>query len=485
MPRNKATALQRPKFQQAIFATHGEGARSCSSRPINLMQSITRRATFNSLHARTEVVARRVANLLKTGKATGLTPAGIVAFTFTDKAAAELKERIVTRCREELGDIVGMAEMYVGTIHGYCLDLLKSEVPEYLKYGVLNEVQQTLLVDRSSRASGLTASTDLNGAALHRFTDTSRYVAALGILREARLNDKKLKGVSVVDGLKLYQALLAEKRYLDYSAIMVEAVRAIAQDKPLQKRLAARIKHVIVDEYQDVNPIQECIVKLLHDLGAHICIVGDDDQTIYQWRGSDITNITSFAARYPKVQKVRLQENFRSSKGVVETARDFISQNTKRLAKAMIPTNAQPFETGDIVALALDDPKAEAEFIAGTVKQLRGIAFQDGDRTRGLSYSDCAILLRSVKANADPIVSALKTAGIPAIIIGMNHLFETPEASRPPIFATNGSANCARNSRSRPCSFNRRKWRTLNVSARVRMFRFTGTIPISSRASTL
>ena len=79
---------------------------------------------------KTEVVARRVANLLKTGKGTGLVPANIVAFTFTDKAAAELKERIVTRCREELGDIIGMAEMYVGTIHGFCLDLLKTEVPD-------------------------------------------------------------------------------------------------------------------------------------------------------------------------------------------------------------------------------------------------------------------------------------------------------------------------------------------------------------------
>jgi DNA helicase-2/ATP-dependent DNA helicase PcrA len=346
---------------------------------------------------KTEVVARRVANLLNTGTADGLTPASIVAFTFTDKAAAELKERIITRCREELGDIVGMAEMYVGTIHGFCLDLLKTEVPEYLKYGVLNEVQQILLVDRNSRASGLTTVTDLNGASLAKFTDTSRYVTALGILREARLNDKKLKGISVVDGLKLYQALLREKRYLDYSAIMVEAVRAISQDTSLQHRLAARIKHVIVDEYQDVNPIQECIVKLLQDLGAYLCVVGDDDQTIYQWRGSDITNITSFATRYPKVQQVRLQENFRSSAGVVETARDFIGQNTKRLPKAMVPTQAQPFEAGDIVALGLESPQAEAKFIVDTLKQLRGIAFKDGDRTRGLSYSDCAILLRSVK----------------------------------------------------------------------------------------
>jgi len=89
---------------------------------------------------KTEVVARRVANLLKSG----LKPANIVAFTFTDKAAAELKERIVTRCREELGEIHGLAEMYIGTIHSFCLDLLTAEVPKYLKFDVLNEVQQAL-----------------------------------------------------------------------------------------------------------------------------------------------------------------------------------------------------------------------------------------------------------------------------------------------------------------------------------------------------
>src|SRR5262245_2415609 len=96
---------------------------------------------------KTEVVARRVASLLRNG----LAPRNIVAFTFTDKAAAELKERIVTRCREELGEIHGMAEMYVGTIHAFCLELLKSEVPKYLKYDVLNEVQQSLFIDRHSK----------------------------------------------------------------------------------------------------------------------------------------------------------------------------------------------------------------------------------------------------------------------------------------------------------------------------------------------
>lgn len=105
---------------------------------------------------KTEVVARRVVQLLTPGRAATLLPRNIVAFTFTDKAAAELKERIITRTREALGAIPGMAEMFVGTIYAFCLELLKSESPRYLKYEVLNEVQQTLFVDRHSKASGLT-----------------------------------------------------------------------------------------------------------------------------------------------------------------------------------------------------------------------------------------------------------------------------------------------------------------------------------------
>src|SRR2546426_8122896 len=122
---------------------------------------------------KTEVVARRVANLMSpvAQGGGGCIPENIVAFTFTDKAAAELKERIHERCREALGNVTGLAEMYVGTIHGYCLELLKSEVPAYMKYEVLNEVQQVLFVDRNSRASGLTQSTTTDGAMLKRYTD--------------------------------------------------------------------------------------------------------------------------------------------------------------------------------------------------------------------------------------------------------------------------------------------------------------------------
>jgi DNA helicase-2/ATP-dependent DNA helicase PcrA len=173
---------------------------------------------------KTEVVARRVVHLLTPGRPDSLRPANIIAFTFTEKAAAELKERIVTRTREALGDLPGLAEMFVGTIHAFCLELLKSESPKHLKYEVLNEVQQGLFVDRSSSKSGLTTSTDLTGAALKRYKDTAHYVTALSILREAERVDPQLSGCSLLAGLASYERLLEEKSYLDYSSILEEAV---------------------------------------------------------------------------------------------------------------------------------------------------------------------------------------------------------------------------------------------------------------------
>jgi DNA helicase-2/ATP-dependent DNA helicase PcrA len=378
---------------------------------------------------KTEVVAWRVVNLLKNGA----TPSNIVAFTFTEKAAAELKGRIITRCQEGLGQVNGMAEMYVGTIHAFCLELLKSEVPQYLKFDVLNEVQQGLFIDRHSKKSGLTTSTDLNGIPLRRYLDTKYYLDATTILREANTNAKLLRNCAVFSGLDAYRVLLDEKRYFDYSAIMEAAVGALTNDQPLRRRLSERIRYVIVDEYQDVNPIQEQIVSLLKGLGPSICVVGDDDQTIYQWRGSNVNGILRFSQRYSLVTSIKLEENFRSSRGVVEVARAFIEQNSERLEKRMQPTNVQDYEEGDIVALAFANPEQEARHIANSITALKGVAIKDpteGEprRMRGISWSDMAILLRSVRANAGPITRALDAVGIRYVIVGMNGLFDTAEA---------------------------------------------------------
>lgn len=379
---------------------------------------------------KTEVVARRVATLLKPKNAGGggCKPENIVAFTFTEKAAAELKERIHKRCTEALGDIVGLAEMYVGTIHGFCLDLLKGEIPAYMKYEVLNEVQQVLFVDRHSKASGLTQSTTLANQTLRRYVDTRNYVSCLSILREDAIHEPdKIENNSVADHLPMYEALLHSKGYLDYSGILKEAAHALRSHQGLRARMAGRVKHVIVDEYQDVNPVQEAVVEELHKLGASVCVVGDDDQTIYQWRGSDVRNILNFETRYQGVTQVRLEENFRSSEGVVAVARDFISGVVRRLSKEMKQTGAQAFEAGDIVALGFDSPEQEAAHIARSCLELRGVAIRDDDKDRGMSWSDMAILLRSVRRDGQPIMDALDAAGVPYVITGMDNLFEKPE----------------------------------------------------------
>lgn len=380
---------------------------------------------------KTEVVAQRVVSMLrpKNEGGAGCAPENIIAFTFTNKAAAELKERIHTRCHEAFGRVNGLAEMYVGTIHGYCLELLKFEVPAYMKYEVLNEVQQALFIDRHSRTSGLTSGTTLNGTFLKRYTDTRHYISALSILREDRVVDPALlDGNSIVAGLSSYEYLLHEKGYLDYSGILKEAVKELHSNLGLRQRLTERIRHVIVDEYQDVNSIQEAVVRELATLGANICVVGDDDQTIYQWRGSDVRSILNFEQRYENVIQVKLEENFRSSEGVVAVARDFIRQLQRRLPKEMKTTEAQDFEGGDIVALSFDSPVDEAQYIAQSCLSLHGVAIREGNKARGISWSDMAILLRSVRRDGAVIMEALNTARIPFVITGMDNLFSTPEA---------------------------------------------------------
>lgn len=378
---------------------------------------------------KTEVVAQRIAHLL-TRRRGRMKPSNIVAFTFTNKAAAELKERVLLRTAEALGGRMhGFAEMYVGTIHGFCQDLLKTEVPKYLKFEPLDTVRQRLYIDRNSRTTGLTTSFANNGRELRRYIDTDRYSAATAALREDAPSQTSLSACSVAkDGLPLYKEKLEQDGYFDFSAMLEAAVHELDHSSDLREALAARIKYVVVDEYQDVNPIQERLIRHLYDLGAGLCVVGDDDQTIYQWRGSSVKNIITFASRYPNVKQIRLEHNFRSTDGIVETANAFIERIDDRLPKSMKFGGSQRHQTGDIVALSFESPEDEADYIVRTLQHLHGLEFDTGSGRRGLAWSDMAILLRSVKNNGAPIAKALTQVNIPFIVGGIADLFDTPEA---------------------------------------------------------
>jgi DNA helicase-2/ATP-dependent DNA helicase PcrA len=377
---------------------------------------------------KTQVLAQRIVNILSQKEKT-VSPKNIVAFTFTEKAAGELKDRVYRLCHEQLGEVLGLADMYVGTIHGFCLELLQTYLYKYLKYSVISEVQQRLLIDRNSKKSGLTDLQTHDGKPLNRWKDSGLYQTILKNLREAEI-DKNILPTTHPTCLALnkYTDLLHEHRYLDYSMILTEAVDALKSDTKLQAKITDRIKYLIVDEYQDVNPLQERLIQLLHGLGANLCVVGDDDQTIYQWNGSDIQNIVTFSQRYPTVTQIALDDNFRSSPGIVATAERVVQHNTGRLIKAMKSSGSQVYANGDLLALEFADPAAEALWIAEKIQAMVGTPFSEkGLPQRGLSWSDCAILLRSVSASADEIVAALRTAAIPFVVKGMKGLFDTDE----------------------------------------------------------
>jgi len=388
---------------------------------------------------KTEVLAQRIANILSQP---GVRPANVIAFTFTEKAAAELKERIHRTVTAKLPGIVGIAEMYVGTMHGFCLDLLQTYIPETFKYGVLTDITQQLLIDRETNKSGFnTAVKTVQGVEQHlkRYTDTRVFKGALSVLQEDAV-DFGLVPPETTASLAKYKAFLADKRYFDYTSMMVEAVGFLERsqtatildtaEQSLRDHVENDIRYVIVDEYQDVNPIQERLVARLVHFGANLCVVGDDDQTIYQWRGSDVQNILTFDHRYAGVRAIRLEENFRSSKGIVELGRSVAERldSVERLPKKMIAAGHQTWERGDMLTLQFENPSEEAQWIVERIVELQGMPFTDrpGAVQRGLSWSDCAVLFRSVK-DADDLVGELKRRDIPFIIKGLARLFDAIE----------------------------------------------------------
>ncbi len=378
---------------------------------------------------KTQVISERIVNTLHTRAAEGITPASIVAFTFTEKAAAELKDRIHRLCREQLGTDRGLGAMYIGTIHGFCLNILQ-EPPLYrfLKYQVLSDIHQRLFIDRNSKRSGLTRTPLLASGNLRRWIDSKLYQQVLSIRSEAELDESQIPpGVDAA--LAQYRQLADGSRYLDYTTILTEALNALRTHSKLRNTLANRLRYLIVDEYQDVNPLQEQIIREIFGLCGNICVVGDDDQTIYQWRGSDVNNIITFADRYPNVEIVPLNRNFRSSQAVVEAARQIIERLPTRLPKAMESSATQPTNRGDILALEFSDIGEEAEWIITKIQQIYGTQYFDKPdaEVRGLTYSDISVLFRSVRNDAKPLVQALDRAGIPYIVGGMDGLFDTPE----------------------------------------------------------
>ena len=384
---------------------------------------------------KTQVISQRIANILQQP---GVAPRNVIAFTFTEKAAAELKDRIHGILEGEGVGTEGIAEMYIGTMHGYALDLLQRLVPETFKYSVLTEITARLFVDRNSQRSGLARCPTLPPAkqkTLWRYKDSKLYLQAMSVLREDEV-DWDLVPPGVVGSSDAYLGLLHKSAHFDFTEMISLAAQFLEgqgdeDENAVQRHIREDIRYVVVDEYQDVNPLQERLVRGLTQFGANLCVVGDDDQTIYQWRGSEVSNIVTFRDRYDGVRQVTLADNFRSSHGVVEVGRSVaeLIPDGHRLPKAMVAAGHQGYARGDLLALEFPDEAAEAAWICDRIQAMRGLVFQDtaASAPRGMSWSDFAVLFRSVAGDAGPLVEEMRLRDIPYVVKGLNRLFDSPE----------------------------------------------------------
>lgn len=357
---------------------------------------------------KTGVVTRRIINILQSKP--DILPENIVAFTFTRRAAEELKSRIYELAKQELGNTHGFANMYVGTIHGFCIKMLQEYISEFQKFTVLDEIHTKLFVERYYDECGMQ---DLD---LKKYIETGLFINVMNILNENWFEQDKWDDITRIAFGKYKDKLYFEKKF-DYSLILQEMINQLENNDEFAQAIRDKVKFLTVDEYQDTNPIQEKLIEILKGVGANICVVGDDDQTIYQFRGSDAQNILTFQDRYQIKHYIVLDENYRSTEGIVDVAGKVIANNNNRLSKIMKSSCKTLYDLGDIVYEEWEDTEQEYKFIANQMEKLHDI---------GVPYSEMAVLLRKKKISAQ-IADKLKEYGIPYVVEGMNELFDTKE----------------------------------------------------------
>lgn len=357
---------------------------------------------------KTGVVTRRIINILKSNP--DILPENIVAFTFTEKAAEELKSRVYKYGEAVLGNTKGFANMYIGTIHGFCLKMLQEYIVQFQKFTVLDEIKTKLYIEKNYNFCGMP---DLG---LKIYTETNLFLSVISTLNENWFERDKWdeKTRAAVDK---YKDTFYRKNYFDYSLIMQEMLNQLENNKDFADIILSKIKYLTVDEYQDTNPIQERLIHFIKQGGCNLCIVGDDDQTIYQFRGSDPENILTFRERYGINKYIVLGTDYRSSEAIVDIGKRVIVNNEKRLPKVMESGKLVKYEEGDTVYREFNECDEEYEFIAKRIKALHD---------SGIKYSEMAVLLRKRKHGPD-IAKMFDEYEIPYIIEGVNELFSTAE----------------------------------------------------------
>lgn len=395
---------------------------------------------------KSRTLAFRIARLV----AEGNDAAGIVAFTFTEKAADSIKLR-VSQALERAGlppTLVG--RMFIGTIHSYCQDVLTRIDARYRQFDVLDENRLKLYLISRYPALGLHRVRDARGVHGRRpgYFETINAVAdAWKTMNDemATVNDVAAAATGAPDQelanvLSELRTRLDTDEFIDFSLMIRLVVDALAEAQPAAERAVASLQHLMVDEYQDVNEAQERLIQQLHARSETLFVTGDDDQAIYAWRGADVTNILEFAARWPNCSQHTLSENFRSTPAIVSAADGFVSTELGAQRIAKNPTAAADHSPRDFRNLWFPTRDDEAEWVADRIVALLGTAYVEGTgaqaRTRGLTPGDFAILMRSTRQGRSdpeprhaPFTRALAARGIPYSLEAGGGVFDRPQVT--------------------------------------------------------
>lgn len=395
---------------------------------------------------KTEVISRRIALLVKEG----VPKNSIIAFTFTERAARELKLRIRTHLEQEKPDDPALGDMYVGTIHSFCLQLLKEIDPNYRKFEVMDEARQAALIMTNfhhfpdSENPGLGLNHLRHRTRSGGYWDTvSVFLNTLNVVHQKQISLRKIKDSHLKHSIIQYEEVAHgyPNFFFDFNRIIDQLIVCLRESPADLAKIRDRFRYLVVDEYQDVDDRQEDLIRLISDDGEAVWVtaVGDDDQAIYGWRGARIENILTFGERYPDVKTVKLTYNFRSTHAIVDIANAAIRKlppgtraDKQMLARHWDPTHQNWPETmaehDDVQMRKFSSDEDEAEWVAERIEQLRGTLIQEEDGgQRGLDYADMAILLRSVRTNGHVFAEALRNAGIPVVIKGTGGLFDHEE----------------------------------------------------------
>jgi DNA helicase-2/ATP-dependent DNA helicase PcrA len=355
---------------------------------------------------KTRVITFRIAHLL----AQGISAHAICAVTFTNKAAEEMRERIA----HLLGDKQLAGELTIGTFHALGLKILKTERK------ALGLPRGFTIYDQSDQLGAVRE-------AMRHIHDGDRRYDAKAVLTRISLAKNGFVAPEEYEGnpaddydamtaqvYPKYQETLRACAAFDFDDLIVEPVRLFQRDPAVREKWASRFQYVMVDEFQDTNAAQLRMVKCLVEQHGNLCVVGDDDQSIYSWRGADPSNILKFDRVFPGAKIVKLEQNYRSTKNVLAAANTVIANNKDRHGKTLWSQLGDGEKITHAVAATAED---EAKWIAREIRTLQ----KDGRR-----WSDVAILYRS-NLQSKVLEEELRAAEVPYVMYGGQQFFERKE----------------------------------------------------------